>query len=212
VKASTPAKSEKTAAKKPAKESSSSSSSSSDSEDESEKKPAKKAAPAKSAKKSSSSSSSSSSEESEEKPQSKSAPVTPAVSNKKRKADTQTEEAAPQAKRQKKDAKSNVPFKRIDETRYNNQDPELADNSYAFLNKRGESWGAKAAQDLIVVKGDRFRHEKTKKKRGSYRGSGRISTDVRQMIAMLLITLPNLSMQDHVSSFGPHKWRRGLNK
>jgi len=57
-------------------------------------------------------------------------------------------------------------------------DNRLADNSY--FAKGGESWGAKAQQDLGVVKGDRFRHEKTKKKRGSYRG-GTISTAVNSV-------------------------------
>lgn len=37
------------------------------------------------------------------------------------------------------------------------------------------SWGEKANKDLIVTKGKSFRHEKTKKKRGSYRG-GAIDT------------------------------------
>ena len=42
----------------------------------------------------------------------------------------------------------------------------LKDNSY----KSFDSWGAKANKDLIVTKGKGFRSEKTKKKRGSYRG------------------------------------------
>ena len=37
------------------------------------------------------------------------------------------------------------------------------------------SWGEKANRDLSVTKGKSFRHEKTKKKRGSYRG-GEIDT------------------------------------
>jgi len=44
----------------------------------------------------------------------------------------------------------------------------LANNSY--LAKGGDTWGVKAQEDLGKVKGDRFKHEKTKKKRGSYRG------------------------------------------
>ena len=31
-------------------------------------------------------------------------------------------------------------------------------------------WGARASEALLVTKGKSFRHEKTKKKRGSYRG------------------------------------------
>ena len=46
---------------------------------------------------------------------------------------------------------------------------DLADNSYA--NQFGESgYGAKASAKLITVRGKDFRHEKTKKKRGTYRG------------------------------------------
>lgn len=49
-------------------------------------------------------------------------------------------------------------------------DNRLKDNT--FLSKGGSvnSYGFKAHQDLIVTKGKGFRHEKTKKKRGSYRG------------------------------------------
>jgi hypothetical protein len=43
--------------------------------------------------------------------------------------------------------------------------------------QRGDSWGAKAAQDLGKVQGKSFRHEKTKKKRGSYAG-GEIDTGI----------------------------------
>lgn len=44
--------------------------------------------------------------------------------------------------------------------------------------KRGAegSWGEKASNDLIKTRGKSFRHEKTKKKRGSYRG-GKIDTN-----------------------------------
>jgi hypothetical protein len=35
-----------------------------------------------------------------------------------------------------------------------------------------DTWGDKANQILGAVKGDRFRSEKTKKKRGSYMGRG----------------------------------------
>jgi len=49
------------------------------------------------------------------------------------------------------------------------RDAELADNSYAGT-FGGGGWGAKANDVLARVKGKDFRHEKTKKKRGSYRG------------------------------------------
>ena len=42
---------------------------------------------------------------------------------------------------------------------------------YSFNKKGAEgSWGEKANKDLIHTRGKSFRHEKTKKKRGSYRG------------------------------------------
>lgn len=39
-------------------------------------------------------------------------------------------------------------------------------------------WGARASQKLGIVRGKDFRHEKTKMKRGSYRG-GAIDMDAR---------------------------------
>jgi hypothetical protein len=42
-------------------------------------------------------------------------------------------------------------------------------------------YGAKASADLIVTRGDGFRKEKNKKKRGSYRG-GEITVRVCQRI------------------------------
>merc|ERR1712013_914536 len=62
--------------------------------------------------------------------------------------------------------KSNTPFRRV-VTEEIEVDPRLADNS---ANSSFDTWGAKATQDLIVTKGKSFRHEKTKKKRGSYKG------------------------------------------
>ena len=49
------------------------------------------------------------------------------------------------------------------------QDHRLFDNSY--LAKGGEDYGLKADKDLRNLHGDRFRHEKTKKKKGSYKGA-----------------------------------------
>merc|ERR1719318_1014424 len=62
--------------------------------------------------------------------------------------------------------KSNTPFRRVVAEEIE-VDPRLADNS---ANSSFDTWGAKATQDLIVTKGKSFRHEKTKKKRGSYKG------------------------------------------
>ncbi|XP_015749517.1 PREDICTED: lisH domain-containing protein C1711.05-like [Acropora digitifera] len=59
-------------------------------------------------------------------------------------------------------------------------DPRLKDNSFeAKAGSRGD-WGEKANKDLKFVKGKSFRHEKTKKKRGSYRG-GQISTGIHSI-------------------------------
>jgi hypothetical protein len=46
---------------------------------------------------------------------------------------------------------------------------ELADNSYEHQ-FGADGYGAKANAKLITTQGKSFRHEKTKKKRGSYRG------------------------------------------
>ena len=61
-------------------------------------------------------------------------------------------------------------------------DSRIYDNSYnAFRDGMGDGdWGDKAASDFRTVKGKNFRHEKTKKKRGSYRG-GKISTGVNSI-------------------------------
>lgn len=42
------------------------------------------------------------------------------------------------------------------------------------------SWGEKANKDLKFTRGKSFRHEKTKKKRGSYRG-GQIDISVNSI-------------------------------
>jgi len=71
--------------------------------------------------------------------------------------------------------KKNEPFRRVKAEEIE-VDPRLADNR--FESKNGfDTWGAKASKDLIVTRGKGFRHEKTKKKRGSYKG-GPINTGV----------------------------------
>jgi len=63
------------------------------------------------------------------------------------------------------------PFKRVDDSQILPQlNAELRDNSYAALRRRGDNWGDRANQILGAVRGKGFRHEKTKKKRGTYRG------------------------------------------
>jgi len=77
-----------------------------------------------------------------------------------------------------------VPFSRVDAAAaaalLQGKDERLQDNSY-----RGAcgaaGWGSKANDVLLKVKGDRFRHEKTKKKRGTYRG-GTIDVGADNMI------------------------------
>ena len=68
------------------------------------------------------------------------------------------------------------PFRRVQSENVEIKNPGLRDNSY----KAFDTWGAKANKDLIVTQGKSFRHEKTKKKRGSYRG-GEINTGVNSI-------------------------------
>ncbi|XP_051114124.1 uncharacterized protein LOC127239824 [Andrographis paniculata] len=77
------------------------------------------------------------------------------------------------AKKQRKDSdepKSVNAFQRvkIDEVKF--ADERLQDNSYWAKDGAEIGYGAKAQEVLGQVKGRDFRHEKTKKKRGSYRG------------------------------------------
>lgn len=70
--------------------------------------------------------------------------------------------------------KTAPPKKRTQGTPFRRVDPSLAkqclvkDNS--FFAGGTSSWGRKAAEDLIVTRGKGFKHEKTKKKRGTYKG------------------------------------------
>jgi len=77
---------------------------------------------------------------------------------------------------------SSKPFKRVDDSEILSQlDPELRDNSYEALRKRSDGWGDRANQILGAVKGKGFRHEKTKKKRGTYRGGNIDSNKVNSI-------------------------------
>ena len=49
------------------------------------------------------------------------------------------------------------------------KDTRLLDNTYEGT-FGGTGWGAGASNILVQVRGKDFRHEKTKKKRGSYKG------------------------------------------
>lgn len=68
----------------------------------------------------------------------------------------------------KKLRKQNESFRRVKEEEVY-VDPSLADNTYEGT-FGASGWGAKASKDLIVTRGKSFRHEKNKRKRGSYRG------------------------------------------
>ncbi|KAK3025712.1 hypothetical protein RJ639_040925 [Escallonia herrerae] len=57
---------------------------------------------------------------------------------------------------------------KVDEVEF--ADQKLQDNSYWAKDGAEVGYGAKAQEVLGQVKGRDFRHEKTKKKRGSYRG------------------------------------------
>jgi len=82
-------------------------------------------------------------------------------------------------KREKKKTNATIAnrFQRVDVTKTqfgNNQ--KLLDNSFE---SNAHNYGKKAADVLGKVKGDRFRHEKIKRKRG-YKG-GTITTDVKSI-------------------------------
>ncbi|KAI7855799.1 SRP40, C-terminal domain-containing protein, partial [Circinella umbellata] len=64
-----------------------------------------------------------------------------------------------------------TPFQRVRPEEVEFHDERLKDNTYVNKGGSGEqSYGWKAHQDLIKTRGDKFRAEKNKKKRGSYRG------------------------------------------
>uniref|UniRef100_A0A4W5QY83 Srp40 C-terminal domain-containing protein n=1 Tax=Hucho hucho TaxID=62062 RepID=A0A4W5QY83_9TELE len=75
--------------------------------------------------------------------------------------------------------KINVPFRRIREEEID-VDNRLADNSFDAKRGSDGDWGQRANDVLRFTKGKSFRHEKTKKKRGSYCG-GAISQSVNSI-------------------------------
>uniref|UniRef100_A0A0K0DK59 SRP40_C domain-containing protein n=1 Tax=Angiostrongylus cantonensis TaxID=6313 RepID=A0A0K0DK59_ANGCA len=72
--------------------------------------------------------------------------------------------------------KSNEPFRRVTISK-DSLPSKFKDNSF---DKSHDKWGAKAHEALSKVQGKGFRHEKTKKKKGSY-GGGTISTGVNSI-------------------------------
>ncbi|KAI8870459.1 hypothetical protein GQ42DRAFT_122265, partial [Ramicandelaber brevisporus] len=75
---------------------------------------------------------------------------------------------------------SNTPFQRIKDDDVKYADERLKDNSFMAKPAAENSYGYKAHKDLIVTRGDGFRKEKDKKKKGSYRG-GFIDTGVHSI-------------------------------
>lgn len=65
-------------------------------------------------------------------------------------------------------------FKRVDGSKLEKMriNSRLHDQSY--FSKNGDSFAAKAANDLIKVRGKDFRREMQKKKRASWKGSGNL--------------------------------------
>jgi hypothetical protein len=85
-----------------------------------------------------------------------------------------SDENKPKSKRQRTQGER---FQRVKAEDVEFVDERLKDNTYdAKGGSDINSYGWKASQDLIKVRGDKFRSEKNKKKRGSYRG-GQISFD-----------------------------------
>lgn len=69
-----------------------------------------------------------------------------------------------------KPRKANTPFSRIkvDEIRF--EDERLKDNTFESRKAAANDYGVKASADLVMTRGAGFRKEKSKKKRGIYRG------------------------------------------
>ncbi|XP_004507908.1 uncharacterized protein [Cicer arietinum] len=65
---------------------------------------------------------------------------------------------------------ANTPFQRVQVDKIDFVDERLQDNSYWAKDGAESGYGAKAQEILGQVRGRDFRHEKTKKKRGTYRG------------------------------------------
>jgi len=78
--------------------------------------------------------------------------------------------------KKQKGSKNNSPFQRVDPKFINDLDSRMR----ASQRNANSVWAEKADQTLSKVKGRNFRHEKTKKKRGSYRG-GMLDTGVKSI-------------------------------
>jgi len=82
----------------------------------------------------------------------------------------QNEQNGANGKAGKKPRKMGTPFQRIKAEEITFADNRLKDNTFAARGAGSNDYGERASRDLIVTRGDGFRKEKNKKKRGSYRG------------------------------------------
>lgn len=187
----------KPASVKQVKAESSSSSSSDDSSEEEEEKPKGKGTPKPQVPKANGTSALTAAQngkagkDSEEEEEEKAAVAVSKPGKKRKQNEAASEAGTPQAKkikvqtpntfpkRKKGEKRASSPFRRVREEEIE-VDSRVADNS--FDAKRGAvgDWGERANQVLKFTKGKSFRHEKTKKKRGSYRG-GSISVQVNSV-------------------------------
>ncbi|XP_026458026.1 nucleolar and coiled-body phosphoprotein 1-like isoform X2 [Papaver somniferum] len=81
-----------------------------------------------------------------------------------------TEKAAKKQRIGSAEPKTANAFRRVEIEKVEFVDDRLQDNSYWAKHGADVGYGAKAQEVLGQVRGKDFRHEKTKKKRGSYRG------------------------------------------
>jgi len=90
-------------------------------------------------------------------------------------------------KKEREEKPAGVPFKRIDDEKWKAtiKDARLKDNTHEakvkFGRGEGDSWGDKASEDLLQVKGKGFRKEMAKKKRASWRGGGEIDQGINSI-------------------------------
>jgi len=102
-------------------------------------------------------------------------------------ADVETPPAKKRKGERDKEQKAGVPFKRVDEEKWTAaiKDHRMLDNTHKakqkFGGSAGDSWGDKAAEDMLKVKGKGFRKEMAKKKRASWRGAGAIDQGVNSV-------------------------------
>jgi hypothetical protein len=83
--------------------------------------------------------------------------------------------------KQKKSPKPNAPFRRIDPSKITLPDTDIRFQDNSYIAKGVETYALKAYNDLKNLRGDRFRHEKTKKKKSGYKG-GRIPITVNSAL------------------------------